>query len=83
MTNGQNFEAQDQRIETGVHRGKEIEIFINNHRIRAYEGETIGAVLAALLSWSVNHSILWALLHAFLSWFYVIYHWIVYGKFLP
>jgi hypothetical protein len=44
---------------------------------------SIGAVLAALLSWSVNHSILWALVHAFLSWFYVVYHWIVYGKILP
>jgi len=43
----------------------------------------VGAVLAALLSWGVNHSILWALLHAFMSWFYVIYHWVVYGKFLP
>jgi hypothetical protein len=32
---------------------------------------------------SVNHSILWALFHAFLSWFYVIYHWIVHGKLLP
>lgn len=40
-------------------------------------------MLAALLSWSVNHSILWALGHAFLSWFYVFYHWIVYGKILP
>ena len=44
---------------------------------------SIGAVLAALLSWSVNHSILWALGHAFLSWFYVVYHWFVYGKILP
>ena len=44
---------------------------------------SIGAVLAALLSWSVNHSILWALGHAFLSWFYVFYHWVVYGKVLP
>ena len=44
---------------------------------------SIGAVLAALLSWNVNHSVLWALVHAFLSWFYVIYHWIVYGKVLP
>ena len=44
---------------------------------------SIGAVLAALLSWSVNHSILWALVHAFLSWFYVIYHWLTFGKFLP
>jgi len=44
---------------------------------------SIGAVLAALLSWNVNHSILWALIHAFLSWFYVIYHWVVYGTLLP
>jgi hypothetical protein len=41
---------------------------------------SIGAVLGALLSWSVNHSILWALIHAFFSWFYVIYHWIKYGN---
>ena len=40
--------GKDQRIETGVNRGKEIEIFINNHPIRAYEGETIGAVLTAI-----------------------------------
>jgi len=44
---------------------------------------SIGAVLAALLSWKVNHSILWALLHAFLSWLYVIYHWLAYGNLLP
>jgi hypothetical protein len=44
---------------------------------------SIGAVLAALLSWSVNHSILLALVHAFLSWFYVIYHFLAYGKLLP
>ena len=44
---------------------------------------SIGAVLAALLSWKVNHSILWALIHAFLSWFYVVYHWLKFGEFLP
>lgn len=44
---------------------------------------SIGAVLAALLSWKVNHSILWALVHAFLSWFYVVYHWLEYGELLP
>jgi len=44
---------------------------------------SIGAVLAALLSWQVNHSVLWALLHAFFSWFYVIYHFFTYGKLLP
>jgi thioredoxin reductase/bacterioferritin-associated ferredoxin len=40
--------GNDERIESGVHRGKEIEIVINNHPIRAYEGETIAAVLTAI-----------------------------------
>ncbi len=44
---------------------------------------SIGSVLAALLSWKVNHSILWALIHAFFSWFYVGYHWFKFGEFLP
>ena len=44
---------------------------------------SIGAVLAALLSWNVNHSIFWALGHAFLSWIYVIYHWLKYGSIIP
>jgi hypothetical protein len=44
---------------------------------------SIGAVLAALLSWKVNHHILWALVHAFFSWFYVIYHWIRWGNISP
>ncbi len=44
---------------------------------------SIGAVLAALLSWGVNHSIVWALVHAFFSWFYVIYHWLKYGELIP
>ena len=44
---------------------------------------SVGAVLAALLSWKVNHAILWALVHGCLSWFYVIYHWLRYGELLP
>ncbi len=43
-----NQTGKDQRIESGVNRGREIEIFINQHRIRAYEGETIAAVLTAI-----------------------------------
>ncbi len=43
---------------------------------------SIGAVFAAVLSWEINGSILWALLHAFFSWFYVIYHWLQYGQLL-
>ena len=36
-------------------------------------------MLAMILSWQVKHALLWALIHGFLSWFYVIYyvwkHW--------
>ena len=32
-----------------------------------------GSMLAITLSWSVNHSILWMILHGIISWIYVIY----------
>jgi thioredoxin reductase/bacterioferritin-associated ferredoxin len=51
-----NQMGNDQRIETGVQRGKEIEIFIDNHPIRAYEGETIGAVLTAIGIRQIRHA---------------------------
>lgn len=37
-------------------------------------GITFGTALAITISWSVNQSVLWAILHGFLSWFYVIWH---------
>ena len=40
---------------------------------------SVGAVVAVLLSWQVNGSFLWALIHGCLSWFYVIYHLLRYG----
>lgn len=40
-------------------------------------GIGLGSIIAVVLSWSVNHSILWAILHGVLSWFYVIYWAIV------
>ena len=46
----------DQRIETGVQRGKEIEIFIDNHPIRAYKGESIAAVLTAIGIRQIRHA---------------------------
>lgn len=46
-------------------------------------GFSIGCVLAAILSYTVNKSIIWAIIHGFFNWGYVLYHWIVYGKFLP
>jgi ABC-type Fe3+-siderophore transport system permease subunit len=36
-------------------------------------GVGLGVVLAVVLSWHRNRSILWAMLHGIFSWFYVIY----------
>ncbi len=37
---------------------------------------TIGGIVAIVLSWVVNHSVFWAILHFFCGWFYVIY-WVL------
>ena len=39
----------------------------------AKAGIGFGTALAITISWSVNKSILWAIVHGFLSWIYVIY----------
>lgn len=40
-------------------------------------GVGFGTVLAVTISWSVNQSILWAIIHGIFSWFYVIYYILV------
>lgn len=42
-------------------------------------GIGIGVVIAILLSWVTNHSVLWCVIHALLGWFYVIYWLFQYG----
>ncbi len=37
-------------------------------------GISFGSALAIAISWSTNHSILWAILHGALSWIYVVYY---------
>jgi hypothetical protein len=39
----------------------------------AKAGVGFGTALAITISWSVNKSILWAIVHGIFSWFYVIY----------
>jgi len=39
----------------------------------AKAGISFGTALAIAISWSQNHSILWAIVHGVLSWFYVVY----------
>ena len=40
----------------------------------AKAGIGLGSALAVAISWSINKSIIWAIVHGVLSWFYVIYY---------
>lgn len=40
----------------------------------AKTGISFGSALAMVISWSLHHSVLWAMLHGVFSWFYVIYY---------
>jgi len=35
----------------------------------------LGSAIAVTISWSINKSILWCILHGVFSWLYVIYYW--------
>jgi hypothetical protein len=37
-------------------------------------GIGLGTALAVTISWSLHASIIWAIVHGILSWFYVIYY---------
>lgn len=37
-------------------------------------GIGLGSAIAVAISWSLNQSIIWAIVHGFFGWFYVIYH---------
>ncbi|MBT3299743.1 MAG: hypothetical protein HN657_00150 [Candidatus Marinimicrobia bacterium] len=41
-------------------------------------GVTFGSVLSIVISFTMNHSVFWAIIHGFMSWFYVIYYILVY-----
>ena len=40
----------------------------------ARAGIGLGTAIAVVISWAQNQSILWAVIHGFFSWFYVIYY---------
>ncbi len=40
----------------------------------AKAGISFGSALAITISWSVNKSILWAIIHGCFSWFYLLYY---------
>jgi hypothetical protein len=43
-------------------------------RTSASSGISLGAAIAACVSWSQYHSLLWAIIHGILGWLYVIYY---------
>lgn len=43
------------------------------------KGVSFGACLAMVISWSINRSVLWAIIHGLFGWFYVIYYLIKYA----
>lgn len=40
----------------------------------AQAGIGLGSAIAVAISWSLHKSIIWAIVHGFLGWFYVIWH---------
>ena len=47
--------------------------FVSARAEAARAGISFGSALAIAISWSLHKSILWAVIHGFFSWFYVIY----------
>ena len=37
-------------------------------------GVGIGNIIAVVVSWTANHSIIWALIHGILGWLYIVYY---------
>jgi len=54
--------------------GPERVTYVQRGTAAAKAGMGFGSALAITISWSVNHSILWAIFHGFLSWVYVAYY---------
>ncbi len=45
-----------------------------NKQEAAKHGITFGTAMAIAISWSVNKSIIWAIIHGILGWLYVVYY---------
>lgn len=48
--------------------------FRNRSVQAARAGVGFGSALAIAISWSAHKSIIWAVIHGFLSWLYVLYY---------
>jgi len=53
------------------------DVYIGDKKVTVQIGNsglTLGSVIAVVISWSINHSIWWCILHGIFGWFYVIYY---------
>ena len=48
--------------------------------VYVFPGVGLGTIVAVVVSWSRNKSILWAIIHGILGWLYIIYVLIVGNK---
>lgn len=70
--------APEFRIVGGVSSFPGPERPVSHTNSAAKAGIGFGSALAITISWSANHSILWAILHGLFGWFYVVYYAIRY-----
>ncbi len=61
---GPVYDGEPQVRERVVYRSKQV----------VKTGVGFGSALAIAISWSVHHSIFWAIVHGIFSWLYVIYY---------
>ena len=62
------------RLNDGQYKFSEKQEWSMDRKETIKTGITFGTALAITISWSANHSILWAIIHGILSWLYVIYY---------
>jgi hypothetical protein len=67
--------VQEPEIHTGPVYGAEPRgpTVVNRTVQAAKAGVSFGSALAIAISWSVHKSIIWAIIHGFFGWLYVIY----------
>lgn len=68
------MDVQEPIVHSGPVYGAPREPMVMNRTMAAAKaGVSFGSALAIAISWSTHHSIIWAIIHGFLSWLYVIY----------
>jgi hypothetical protein len=60
--------------------GRKYEDMAGTGKTATQSGIGLGSAIAVTISWRLNHSILWAIVHGLLNWIYVIYYALGYGR---